>query len=346
MTAAAQIPQPQLDRPPKGDEALYALQDAARFLQPSKNARKCNRVRCRKHVEIAGGRLNGLVHCQSASCPVFVDRRAREHISHDSRILRQALDNGRRMLLLTLSVDEGNQLAALLSNLDAEWRHLISGNPWRRWRNRLGLEFIRGRVEEYHEGHWRAYIRVALVLAGTATEQSEFLIWLRHRWHGNVQTSVSQDADGAAGWLTPRVDALPALPGKPRTPWQTISEDADLFREWAFAIRRRKRHELSAGFESKDHHDGKRHATLVEAASEDLPVVEPPQPSPRISGPVWDVIRDVPSFSRTRLIIAAETGGQAEVDRICKQLLAEAAQRNPIFPVDLRAMALKRLLAK
>ncbi len=129
--------------------------------------------------------FGGLVTCGSLwACPVcsakISARRARE-LEH--LITWNSARGGTVALLsLTMRHHSGHRLRDLRRGLSAAWRHVTSSRGWKRWKNDLGMDYVRG-IEATHGSHgWHLHIHALLIFPGDVTEEMHALtaeIWTR-----------------------------------------------------------------------------------------------------------------------------------------------------------------------
>jgi hypothetical protein len=253
---------------------------------------------------------------------------------------------GAQLLTLTVRHQYGDELAALREGVANAYRRFTRGEPWQRFRERVGYVGSVRALEVTHGGNgWHPHLHIALLVKDGVALAGE-LAWLSERWQACVvrELGAAAEPDAAHGVdLRPchRADYLAKLglevtapSGKGarnghRTPWQIAADlcalpsphderspeqiqedratDAYLWSTWSQDMRGAKMLTWSRGV---------REAAGLgeEVADEDL--VEGEGPNDRtvamVPAAVWDRVRNVPGVA-AQMLAVAETEGAVGV---------------------------------
>jgi hypothetical protein len=173
----------------------------------------------------------GLKTCGSVwSCPVCSSRIC----YHRGEELQAAIDGhvcaGGDVLLFTgtLPHHAGHSLYQVTEAVNEAWTYLRSGNPWRRWADRIGyLGAVRGIEATHGRNGWHAHVHAVLFLDRVADprELVRFRRWCRKRWARKIKSylraPLERGPDGTprlarerAGSDVPLRDQLFGEPGR------------------------------------------------------------------------------------------------------------------------------------
>jgi len=224
---------------------------------------------------VTGAHYEGLETCGSIwICPVCAGKIATARVREVQAIAAEFLkETEGRVYMVTLTIphhaDQG--LKPLADELSDAWTRLIRGAPWKRFRDRLGLDGYTRSLEVTHGRHgWHPHLHALLFadLRLSAADVEEARVWLYERWatilarKGMVASpdafrfEVTRDPNVASAYVVKwgagaevvRSESKRARGEGARSPWQLL-DDADrgdrdagrLFREYAKATKG-KRH--------------------------------------------------------------------------------------------------------
>lgn len=173
------------------------MRDASQKITRAKGVQACGRVPAgfgasatvSLRVRPSGrGFFHGLVRCANPwQCPVCViwiqGRRCEELEALDAK----HRDAGGAVLMATLTFphDYGDALEPMRRHLARSWSRAISGAPWRRQRQALGIiGYVRAAEITNGPNGWHPHLHVVLYLhrAVTANALGAFEAWLYARW--------------------------------------------------------------------------------------------------------------------------------------------------------------------
>lgn len=134
----------------------------------------------------------GLYRCSSVwECPVCAPRVQRGRAAEAQELNARHDASGGGMYLVTLTVphDVGDRLKPMRKHVSRTWSRILNGDPWKRWRDRLGfVGYVRALEATHGPNGWHPHVHVALytVAPVPARELVRFRTWLRNRWRDKV----------------------------------------------------------------------------------------------------------------------------------------------------------------
>jgi len=170
------------------------LRETNRELTHNERQRKCGV--CRREtagVELKLGRtgvatFTGVVLCGSVwACPVcsYVICRRRADELRALLTRHAAIGGGDCMLTLTTPHDLGDALKPMREQTARAWRFVCSGNPWKRFKARLGLVgFVRGAEVTHGPNGWHPHLHIVVLTRRplTLAQQRELEQYAWRRW--------------------------------------------------------------------------------------------------------------------------------------------------------------------
>lgn len=149
--------------------------------------------------------FSGTERCGSIwACPVCSAVIRAERAGDIAEAVRRHEEAGGRVLLLTLTVRHRAE-DALATSLDAVlsgWREVVTGAPWKRWADRLGLVGYVRAVEITHgEAGWHPHAHVLLFTEQQVmpADMVRFRRWVYERWADRVEARTGRVPDFAHG---------------------------------------------------------------------------------------------------------------------------------------------------
>ena len=339
---------------------VYGLRDGLRRYapaigRPGGRLRACGRVRVGGEVAIVerGGRCHycGLVRCGSVwSCPCCSAQIRAERAGEVQRVVAWHVEGagveGAQLLTLTVRHRYGDELAALRQGLANAYRRFTRGEPWLRFRERVGFVGSVRALEVTHGGNgWHPHLHVALLVNDGAALADE-LDWLSERWQACVVRELGTAAEPnerhgvdlrpcyRADYSTKLGLEVTAPSGKGardgnRTPWQIAADlcalphahdersdeeiaedratDVYLWQTWSEDMRGARMLTWSRGL---------REAAALGEEKTDEEIVEGDGENDRtvalVPAGVWDRVRQIPGVA-AQVLAVAETEGAAGV---------------------------------
>jgi hypothetical protein len=300
------------------------------------------------------------------SCPCCSAQIRAERAGEVQRAVAWHVDGagveGAQLLTLTVRHRYGDELGALREGVANAYRRFTRGEPWKRFRERVGFVGSVRALEVTHGGNgWHPHLHVALLVRDGAALAAE-LPWLRERWRACVVRELGPEAEPDAEHgvdLRPchRADYLAKLGlevtgpgakgarGENRTPWQIAADlcampdpddvrsadriaedrakDAHLWTTWSEAMRGARMLTWSQGL---------REAAGLGEEKTDEEIVEGEGPNDRtvavVPSEVWDRVRNIRGLP-AQVLAVAETDGAAGVASLLAPFLVTATRGAP-----------------
>lgn len=171
--------------------ARYRLREKLAFASPYERARKCGRCRIEDAVRVVvradgSASLGGLARCGSVwSCAVCAPAILAERGEELGRLGTWALEQGYRVAMLSLTVRHGwtHELETTLEGVARAYSRLVSGAPWARFCERVGLVGSVRALELTHGANgWHPHIHALVIVRDEDELFSSGWDWLTKRW--------------------------------------------------------------------------------------------------------------------------------------------------------------------
>jgi len=129
----------------------------------------------------------GLVRCGSVwACPCCSYVICRKRAGELGQLLDRhtAIGGGDCMATLTVAHDLETPLKPLREHVARAWQFVVSGAPWKRMRDRYGIQFVRGAEQTIGPNGWHPHLHVLLVTRRplSSDDMEQLRGWMFKRW--------------------------------------------------------------------------------------------------------------------------------------------------------------------
>jgi hypothetical protein len=333
---------------------LYELRDRLReylpaYGQPGGRGAGCGRVRVGGNVGIVERERRchyvGLVRRGLLwTCPVCSVQIRAFRATQVQRVVAWHCNDqghgaeGAQLVTVTVRHRYGDDLADLQRGLARAWREFQAGNPWLKFRERVGLVGdVRALEVTYGDNGWHPHLHTVFLVTRPDRLATE-IAWLKARWQRCVMRCLGEAAEPdsihgldvrpchKADYLTKlgleiTAPAGKRAAGKHRTPWDIARDLAELGGEedrllwaiWREDIKGRRMIGWSPGLREA--------AGIDEKSDEDIVAGEGPNDRDVaiVPGRIWDRIRERPGIV-AQLLAVAEVEGARGVETFLASL--------------------------
>jgi hypothetical protein len=136
--------------------------------------------------------FSGVVRCGSVwECPEC-SARVTAHRAAELRLhvaAHRATGGACYLITLTTPHHQGDNLKHLRQSVSNAWRYVCSGNPWIKWKRRIGyIGFARAAEATYGPNGWHPHLHVLLYTAAPLAPDvlAELEAWIYERWCGKI----------------------------------------------------------------------------------------------------------------------------------------------------------------